>query len=59
MANERIRKMAKEMKVPLWKIAEYLRVSEPTMTRKLRKELPKEEQDRIVSIIREKAGHGE
>lgn len=53
MANETIRKSAKTAGVPLWKVAHKLNISEPTMTRKLRLELPEDEQRRIISIIDE------
>jgi hypothetical protein len=53
MANQEIRMIARESKVFLWRVAEKLGVSEPTLTRKLRYELPEEEKQRILSIIRE------
>ena len=43
-ANQTIRKAAKAARVPLWMLAEKLGVSEPTMTRKLRRELDSKEQ---------------
>lgn len=56
MVNTDIRLKAKENGVPLWKIAEKLNISEPTMTRKLRKELPDEEKTKIIGIIAELKG---
>ena len=53
MQNQAIRTTAKEKCVKLWEIAEALNISEPTMTRKLRHELPQAEKDRIFSIIEE------
>ena len=35
-----------------WELAELLQISEFTLSRKFRKELPEEEQKRIVSIIK-------
>ena len=35
----------------LWEVADYLEISEPSMTRKLRKELSNTERDNILSII--------
>jgi len=52
-ANQTIRKAAKAARVPLWMLAEKLGVSEPTMTRKLRRELDSTEQEKILVIIAE------
>ena len=51
MQNDIIRKKARENRVPIWKIAQALGVSEATMTRRLRIELPAEERDAVCSII--------
>lgn len=51
MANQKIRLAARGAGVPLWRVAEAMGVSEPTLTRKLRKELSKEEQTRVLAII--------
>ena len=40
----------------LWWLAQILGTSESTITRRLRNELPEEEQLRIVQLIDEKAG---
>ena len=56
MANQEIRKYAKESGVKLWQIADKLNISEPTMTRKLRYELTEEEQKKIIDIITELKG---
>lgn len=53
--NSDIRAKAKEKSVRLWEIADYLKISEPTMTRKLRKELPDSEKQEIFKIIDELA----
>ena len=53
MSNQQIRLAARGAGIPLWRLAEALGVSEPTMTRKLRHELPEEEKQRILAIIRE------
>lgn len=52
MNNIDIRKTAKTAKLPLWAIADAMGISEPTMTRLLRRELPEEEKQRILAIIR-------
>ena len=51
LANNDIRQAAKERGVFLWEIAEYIKVSDPTMTRKLRHELPAAEKQKFLSII--------
>lgn len=51
--NITIRKTAKTYKVPLWKVAEKMNISEPTMTRLLRRELPEAETAHIIGIIKE------
>ena len=52
-ANFELRQQAKALKVPLWAIAARLGISEPTMTRKLRTELPEAEKQTILSLIHE------
>lgn len=39
--------------VPYWKIAQALGISEMTLYRKLRNELPQEEKDNLLKIIKE------
>lgn len=51
MNNSDIRKTAKVAKLPLWAIADAMNVSEATMTRMLRRELPEVEKQRIMAII--------
>ena len=52
-ANQDIRIAAKQNGVRLWEVADRLNVSEPTITRKLRRELPADEKQRIISLIDE------
>ena len=52
-ANQDIRTAAKQNGVRLWEVADRLNVSEPTITRKLRRELPADEKQRIISLIDE------
>lgn len=59
LANTDIRTTAKEKGVRLWEIAEFLKISDPTMTRKLRKELPDKEKQAIFKIIDEIAAEKE
>ena len=51
MTNIEIKSHALTRGVKLWQIAEKLRISEATMTRMLRKELPQAKQQEIMTII--------
>lgn len=51
MANETIRSAAKKNGVFLWEIADVLGVSEPTITRMLRRELAEPERARFLEAI--------
>lgn len=51
MANQDIRQYAKKAGVRLWEVAEFLGISDPTMTRKLRHELPETEKTKLFEII--------
>ncbi len=51
MCNMDLRQKAKEKGVFFWQIAKELGVSEPTMTRRLRFELPELEKQKYLSII--------
>lgn len=51
MKNERIRAAAKETGVRLWEIAERVGITDSNFSRKLRRELPDTEQDRLLAII--------
>lgn len=53
MHNTDIRAAAKQNGVYLYAIAERLGISEPTMTRLLRRELPTDKKEQITSIIAE------
>lgn len=57
-ANYDLRTAAKNASVPLWAVADALHISEPTMTRKLRRELDEEEKARILDIISALAKEG-
>ena len=50
-ANEDIRTEAKKAKIPLWRIADAMGYSEPTITRKLRKELTPGEKEPFKNAI--------
>lgn len=51
MANEEIKRRAKEKGVLLWQVADKYGVSDCHFSRKLRKEFPAEEKQRILAII--------
>lgn len=53
MENLEIRKKLKERKVLQWQVADKLGVSEMTLVRKLRYELPEAEKQKIFSVIEE------
>ena len=52
MCNQDIRQTATKSSVRLWRIADALGITDSSFSRKLRKELPKEEKDRIFEIIK-------
>lgn len=51
MCNQDIRRSATENRVKLWQIAAALGITDSTFSRKLRKELQKDEKSKIFSII--------
>ena len=52
MNNIEIRNALKERRIYNYELAEMLGISEFTLSRKLRKELPEEEKQKILCIIR-------
>lgn len=50
--NDIIRNELKKVKMKQWELADLLEISESALVRKLRYELPKEERERIIAIIR-------
>ena len=50
-ANCEIRNECRKHNIRLWEAAEALGISEATMTRKLRRELPSEQRDHILRMI--------
>lgn len=51
MYNREIREAAKRASVHLWQVAEACGVNDGNFSRKLRKELPQEEKQRILEAI--------
>lgn len=52
MNNLEIRQAMKEKRLFNYEVAEMLGISEFTLSRKLRKELPEDEKERILDVIR-------
>lgn len=50
-ANMKIREKARNSRVRLWQIADALGMQESLFSKKLRKELPEDEQEKILNII--------
>lgn len=59
MTNQDIRRTAAGAGVKLWQIAGALGIADYSLSRKLRRELPTEEKEKIFSIIRELAKEAE
>ena len=53
MTNQDIRRAAAGEGVKLWQIADALGIADCSLSRKLRKELPQEEKERIFEIIKD------
>ena len=51
MTNAEIRRAAGGAGVKLWELAEALGVADATLSRKLRRELPEDEKQKILEII--------
>ena len=51
MCNKEIRTAAKSAGVRLWQVAVAYGISDGNFSRKLRKELPQEEKEKILTII--------
>ena len=56
MANEIIRSTARAKGVRLWELAEACGVNDSNFSRKLRRELPSAEQEKILAIIDQISG---
>lgn len=56
IANNDIKSQAKISGVYLWQVAQRLGITDSTLSRKLRRELPTEEKERIFNIIDELRG---
>lgn len=56
MQNQDIRRAAAGAGVKLWQIAEAMGIADCSLSRKLRRELPADEKERIYEIIRRLSG---
>lgn len=52
VANETIRKAAKQAGVKLWEVAECFGVADSTFSRQMRRELPIDKQEKALATIR-------
>lgn len=57
MENMEIRREAARNGLKLWEVAEACGVTDSTFSRKLRRELPSEQRDHILNMIRKLAEH--
>lgn len=51
MTNKDLRAFAKEHGVKLWEVADYMQISEPTMTRLMRHELDGKQLERFLQAV--------
>lgn len=51
MANQDIKRAAAGSGVRLWQVAERLGIADCSLSRKLRRELPSDEKEKIFSVI--------
>ena len=51
MANEVIRTTARQRGVFLWEVAEAIGTTDSGLSRKLRRELPKQQQNDLLSVV--------
>lgn len=53
MKNKKIRDALYHANMRQWQLAKLMRIREETLSRKLREELPSEEQKQIIALIKE------
>ena len=58
MNNKEIRNAAGGYGLKLWQVAEAIGMNESAFSRKLRKELPQEEKEKILAVIEKLAKEG-
>ena len=50
-ANQEIRAACQAKKVPLWRVAESLKIADTTLSKRLRRPLPNRKKEEILGII--------
>ena len=58
MNNEKIRTELKKRGLRYWELARIMGISDATLCRRLRDEIPEDEQEKIVKLIRQRARKG-
>lgn len=58
MKNLKVRRALENAKMYQWELAEVLEISEYTLCKRLRKELPDSEQEKLISIIEKNKKEG-
>ena len=58
LANTEIREAAKRNGVRLWQVAEVIGIADATFSRKLSRDLPASERERVMTVIEKLAGEG-
>ena len=58
MNNKKIRIAMLDAEIKQWQLANLMGIHEGSLSRKMRRELPEEEQDRIVKLIKEAETNG-
>lgn len=58
MTNKRVRDELIRNGMFLWKLAKLMGVSEASVTRMMREELPEDRQDELIDLIRKGANNG-
>lgn len=58
MSNKDIRNAAGGYGIRLWQVAEAIGMNESAFSRKLRKELPQEDKEKILAVIEKLAKEG-
>ena len=53
--NLEIRKLSRDSKVSLWKVAARMGISDTTLSKRLRKNFPEKKKQEIIGIIKELA----
>lgn len=55
MTNQKVKKALKENRVTQWRLADLMGISEFTLSKKFRYELPRKEQESMIALIKKEA----